>query len=228
MRMAHLGVNHQTSLSERRSLLQTDLQENPSLLQAQPQRHWAASSLLPPWWLRDCSQQMSGPLLESPGAREGLRAEQGLLGSGAAACAAGIGAQRSRGPGSALWVTPSRAASVRSRCTVSSHCGCRRQEQAEQTKAVSNGAEIEQTRPSSASLLYTGQEQVALDMEGGPGVANRRQEETMAWTERPARQRKPTGPSGQCRGAARRLGEVSGAPGWRRQGGRRHWSARTR
>lgn len=30
-----------------------------------------------------------GPVLESPGAREGLRAEQGLLGSGAAACAAG-------------------------------------------------------------------------------------------------------------------------------------------
>lgn len=176
-----------------------------------------------------------GPLLESPGAREGLRAEQGLLGSGAAACAAGIGAQCSRGPGSALWVTPSRAASVRSRCTVSSHRGCRRQEQAEQTKAVSNGAEIKRTnspllrlpslrRPGAGGLGHGGRAWGGKQEAGGDNGLDREtgQAEEANGTEWAVQRGRPATSS---RGHLAAWGSECGTEAG---GGRRHWSARTR
>lgn len=154
MWMAHRGVDHQRSLSELLSLLQTDLPENPFLLQAQPQRHWAASSLRLPGGSGTASSR--GSVLESRVPGEGSGLSRGCRGPGPPPVPPGseLGARRGR-EGDVGHSTP--ATSVRSRCTVSSHCGADGREQVEQTKAVSNGAEIKRTSPPLPSLHQPGE-----------------------------------------------------------------------
>lgn len=119
MWMAHRGADQQTSLSELLSLLQTDLPENPFLLQAQPQRHWAASSLRLPGGSGTASSR--GSILESRVPGEGSGLSRGCWDRDRRLCCQDQSSLAEALEGTVGHSTP--ATSVRSRCTVFSHCG---------------------------------------------------------------------------------------------------------